>query len=53
MFFVCALRNQIDYVKVDSRIKIYVTDIRSMRGSSEISDHFIVKTKIRFRLSVK
>lgn len=27
--------------------------LRSMRGSSGISDHFIVKIKVRFRLSVK
>lgn len=28
-------------------------DKRSMRGSGGISEHFIVKTKIRFRLSIK
>lgn len=28
-------------------------DLRSMRGSSGISDHFIVKTKVRFRLSIE
>jgi len=46
-------RNQIYYVIVDGRIKIYIMDVRSMRGSSGISDHFIVKTKVRFRLSIK
>jgi|UniRef100_A0A2S2R9E9 hypothetical protein len=28
-------------------------DVRSMRGSSGISDHYIVKTKVKIRLSIK
>lgn len=46
-------RNQIDHVAVDGRIKRCIMDVRSMRGSSGISNHFIVKTKVRFRLSIK
>lgn len=46
-------RNQIDHVAVDGRIKRCTMDVRSMRGSSRISDHFIVKTKVRFRISIK
>jgi len=46
-------RNQIDHVVVDDRIKRCIMDVRSMRGSSGISDHFMVKTKVRFRISIK
>jgi len=46
-------RNQIDHVAVGGRIKRCIMDVRSMRGSSGISDHFILKTKVRFRLSIK
>lgn len=46
------IRNQIDHVVVDGRIKRCKMDVRCMRGSSGISEHFIVKTKIRFRLSI-
>lgn len=46
-------RNQIDHVVVDGRFKRCIMDVRSMRGSSEISDHFMVKTKVRLRLSIK
>lgn len=47
------MRNQIDRVVVHSRIKICIMDVRSIRGNSGISDHFIEKTKVRFRLSIK
>lgn len=47
------IKNQIDYVLVDNRIRSSVTDIRSMRGSSAISDHFLVRVKIHFRISVE
>jgi hypothetical protein len=47
------IRNQIDHILVDNRIKSCVKDIRSMRGSSAMSDHFLVKAKITFRISRK
>jgi len=46
------MKNQIDHVIVDRRFKRCVMDIRSMRGSSAMSDHFIVRAKIKLRLSV-
>ncbi|XP_008178185.1 craniofacial development protein 2-like [Acyrthosiphon pisum] len=46
-------RNQIDHIVVDGRFKRCIMDVRSMRGSSGISDHFMVKTKVRLRLSIK
>jgi len=47
-------RKQMDHVAVDGRIKRCIMNVRSMRGSSSISNHFIVKTKVvRFRLSIK
>jgi hypothetical protein len=33
-------------------LKDVIMDVRSMRGSSGIPDHFIVKIKVRFRLSM-
>lgn len=47
------IRNQIDHVLVDNRIRSNVVDVRSMRGSSAISDHFLVRVKIHFRISVE
>ena len=38
---------------VDRRFKRCVMDVRSMRGSSAMSDHFIVRAKIKLRLSVE
>jgi len=50
----CGLvKNQIDHMLVDNRIKSCVNDIRSMRGSSAMSDHFLVKAKIVLRISTK
>ncbi|KAL4141595.1 hypothetical protein QTP88_004211 [Uroleucon formosanum] len=46
-------RNQIDHIVVDDRFKRCILDVRSMRCSSGISDHFMVKTKVRLRLSIK
>jgi len=45
------LRNQIDHIIVDSRIKSCVKDVRSMRGSSAMSDYFLVRAKINIRIS--
>jgi len=47
------IRNQIDHVLVDNRIRSNIIDVRSMRGSSAISDHFLVRVKILFRISVE
>lgn len=47
------IKNQIEHVIVDKRIKICIIDFWSMRGSSAISDHFIVRAKIKLRLSVE
>jgi len=47
------IRNQIDHVLVDNRIRSNIIDVRSMRGSSAISDHFLVRVKIHFRISVE
>jgi len=38
---------------VDKIIRNWITDVRSMRGSSAISDHFLIKIKIKIRLSVE
>lgn len=47
------IRKQIDHVLVDNRIRSNVMDVRSMRGSSAISDHFLVRVKIHLRISVE
>lgn len=47
------IKNQIDHVTVDRQIKKYIMDVRNIRGSSAISDHFIVRVKIKRRLSVE
>ncbi|KAL4130807.1 hypothetical protein QTP88_008189 [Uroleucon formosanum] len=47
------IKNQINHVIVDRRFKRYVMDVRSMSGSSAMSDHFIVRAKIKLRLSVE
>lgn len=44
---------QIVYVIIDRRFKRCIMDVRSMRGSSAMSDHFIVRAKIKLRLSVE
>jgi hypothetical protein len=49
----CGLvRNQIDHILVDNRIKSCIIDI-SMRGSSTMSDYFLMKAKITLRISTK
>jgi len=47
------IKNQIDHVIVDRHFKRCVMDVRSMKGSSAMSDHFIVRTKIKLHLSVE
>lgn len=47
------IRNQIDHVLVDTRIRSNFIDVRCMRGCSVISDHFLVRVKIHFRISVE
>lgn len=47
------VRNQIDHVMIDHRIRSSICDVRSMRGSSAVSDHFLVRTKVKFRISVE
>ncbi|KAE9522623.1 hypothetical protein AGLY_016986 [Aphis glycines] len=47
------VRNQIDHIVVDSRIKSCIRDVRSMRGSSAMSDHFLVRAKINIRISTE
>lgn len=47
------MRNQIDHVMVDYRIRSIINEVRSMRGSSAISDHFLVRANVKFRISVE
>ncbi|XP_050430865.1 craniofacial development protein 2-like [Adelges cooleyi] len=47
------VRNQIDHVMVDYRIRLSINDVRSMRGSSAVSDHFLIRTKVKFRISAE
>uniref|UniRef100_A0A2S2R622 Craniofacial development protein 2 n=1 Tax=Sipha flava TaxID=143950 RepID=A0A2S2R622_9HEMI len=46
------IRNQIDHIIVDWRIRSSVENVRSMRGCSAISDHFLVKIKFRLKISI-
>jgi len=41
-----AVKNQIDQVLVDSKRRKYIINIRSHRGVTGNSDHFLVKAKI-------
>jgi len=43
----------IHHVVVDGKIIRCIMDVSSMRSRSGISDNFIVKKKVRFRLSIK
>jgi len=47
------IRNQIYHIIVDSRIKSCVKYVRSMRGSSVMSSHFLVRAKISIRISTE
>lgn len=46
-------KNQIDHVIVDKRARRWITDIRSMRGCSAISDYFLIKIQVQIRISVE
>ncbi|XP_060842503.1 craniofacial development protein 2-like [Rhopalosiphum padi] len=45
------VRNQIDHVMVDYRIRSSINDVRSMRGSSAVSDHFLAQALLGFPLT--
>jgi len=47
------IRNKIYHVLVDTQIRSNVIDVRNMRGCSAISEHFLVRVKIHFRISVE
>jgi len=47
------IKNQIDHVLIDAKRRRYITDVRSHRGVSGYSDHFLVKIKIKIRLAVR
>lgn len=47
------VRNQIDHVLVEKRIKIWITDVWSMKESSVILDNFLTKVHVKIRLSVE
>ncbi|MGI4816809.1 MAG: reverse transcriptase domain-containing protein [Janthinobacterium lividum] len=44
---------QIDHIAIDKRHASSILDVRSMRGAEIGSDHFLVKTKFRARISTK
>ncbi|XP_025406282.1 uncharacterized protein LOC112680412 [Sipha flava] len=46
------IKNQIDHIVVDRRIRSSVEDIRNMKGCSAISDHFLVKARYKLKISV-
>jgi hypothetical protein len=45
--------NRIDHVLVNSRRQTNVLDVRSYKGTSHVSDHFLVIGRLRVRLSTK
>ncbi|KAL4135255.1 hypothetical protein QTP88_006878 [Uroleucon formosanum] len=46
-------KNQIDPVVVDEQLKHSIQDVRSYRGMSSHSDHFLVKIKLHIKLPIK
>jgi hypothetical protein len=46
-------KNQIDHIMTDWKIDNFIEDVRSYRGVSAQSDHFLVKAKIQIKLPRK
>lgn len=46
------IKNQIDHVIVDWRIRSSVDDVGSIRACIAISDHFLVKIKLKLKISI-
>lgn len=43
--------NQIDHALIDKRHATNLLDVRSLRGADVASDHFLIRTKVRERIS--
>lgn len=46
------MNNHVDHVMIDSRKTRCVLDVQSCSGVSGIPDHFLVRVKMRIRLSI-
>lgn len=38
---------------VDNQIRLSINYVRSMKGSNAVSDHFLVKINVKYRISVE
>jgi len=47
------IKNQNDHIKTDLKINNVIEDVRSYRGVSAQSDHFLIKAKVQIKLSQK